>query len=155
RFRLDPPRRVAGAAFGNLVDIEAAETQPAADVVKALAIAFGEFPFRPLLQPTDGNHKDSHQLVPELVRAGYAPCSRHADRPICAGLKKLDRLRRRRALSPQSLEIVELSNLGSEYVHNHVAGIDQHPVAIGQALDMEIPDSVLLQRLGDVLRNRA
>src|SRR5437868_13294550 len=66
-----------------------------------------------------------------------------------------DRLRGRRALSPQSLEIVELAHLGSEDMHDHIAGIDQHPVAIGQALDMDVPDAVFLQAFGDIFRDRA
>src|SRR5258708_15382418 len=57
------------------------------------------------------------------------------------GLRYSDRLRRRRALRPQSLEIVELTDLGSEHVNDHVAGIDQHPIAVGQALAMEALDS--------------
>jgi hypothetical protein len=67
---------------------------------------------------------------------------------------RLDRLRRSGALSPQSLEIVEFANLGSEDVHDHVAGIDQHPIAVGQALDMEAFDSGLLEAFGHIFRNR-
>ena len=70
------------------------------------------------------------------------------------GIGLLDRLRRGGALSPQSLEIVELANLGSEDMHDHVAGIDQHPIAIGQALDMKAFDSGFLEALGHILRDR-
>ena len=70
-------------------------------------------------------------------------------------LSTLDRLRRCRVLRPQSLEIVELAHLGPEYVHDHVAGIDQHPVAIGQALDMDAFDSGFLETLGNIFRDRA
>src|SRR5690349_18396488 len=65
-----------------------------------------------------------------------------------------DRLRRRRILRPQPFEVVEFANLRPEYVHDHVAGIDQHPVAVGRALDMEILDSGFLQGLGDIFRDR-
>src|SRR5438874_12681384 len=71
------------------------------------------------------------------------------------GSMSLDRLRRPWALRVQSLAIVELTDLGSEHVHDHVAGIDQHPVAIGQALDMDVLDTGFLEALRDVLRDRA
>jgi hypothetical protein len=66
-----------------------------------------------------------------------------------------DRFGRRRALHPQSFQIVEFAHLGSEYVHDHVAGIDQHPIAVGQALDMDAFDSVFLEAFGDIFRDRA
>jgi hypothetical protein len=69
-----------------------------------------------------------------------------------ASAQKSDR--RDRILGPQSLEIVELPNLGPEYVHHHIAGIDQHPVAIGQAFDMDVADAVFLQAFRDVFRDR-
>src|SRR6266851_5560032 len=72
-----------------------------------------------------------------------------------ASARYLDRLRRRRSPRPQSLEIVELAHLGSEHMHDHVAGIDQHPVAIGQALDMDAFHPVFLQALRHILRDRA
>ena len=68
---------------------------------------------------------------------------------------RLDRLRRSGALSPQSLEIVEFANLGSEDVHDHIAGIDQHPIAVGQALNVDVLDSGFLETFGDVFRDRA
>jgi len=40
-------------------------------------------------------------------------------------------------------------------VNDHVTGIDQHPIAIGQALDVDGFDPGFLQSLGDVFRNRA
>src|SRR5271165_2367830 len=69
----------------------------------------------------------------------------HAHKPIRDRLRLLYDLRPRRPLSPQSLEIVELTNLRSEHVDDHVAGINHHPVAIGQALDMDALDAVFLQ----------
>ena len=84
-----------------------------------------------------------------LRHARVVPRARklHALPPIRIGLAVLDRLRRRRFLRPQSLEIVEFAHLGSEHVHDHVAGIDQHPVAIGQALDVDAFDAGFLQAL--------
>jgi len=75
--------------------------------------------------------------------------------PMRNRLTNSDRRRRRRALRPQSLKIVELAHLRSEHVHDHVAGIDQHPVAIGQAFDMDVLDAGFLQALGHVFRDRA
>jgi hypothetical protein len=56
---------------------------------------------------------------------------------------------------PQSFQIVEFADLGSEDVDDHVARIDQHPIAIGQAFDMRAGDSALLETFGDVFRDRA
>src|SRR5579863_6296034 len=53
--------------------------------------------------------------------------------------RKLDGFRR--TLRPQSFKIVEFADLGPEDVEDHVPGIDQHPIAIGQALDVGIFDS--------------
>ena len=68
---------------------------------------------------------------------------------------RLDRLRGCRALSPQFFQIVELAHLRPEHVDDHVSGVDQHPIAIGQALDVQAFDSVFFQTFGDVIRNRA
>src|SRR5690349_12075160 len=75
-------------------------------------------------------------------------------KPVPARLDRSDRLCRCRALRPQFFQIVELAHLGSEYMDDHVAGIDQHPIAIGQALDVDAFDPGFLQPLGDVFRNR-
>jgi len=48
-----PGGRVAGAAFGNFMDVEATKTELAADIVEALSVALGQFPLRALLQPAD------------------------------------------------------------------------------------------------------
>ena len=52
-FLGDPGRRIAGAAFRDLVNLEAAKAELAADIVEALAVALGQFPLRALLQPAD------------------------------------------------------------------------------------------------------
>jgi len=49
----------------------------------------------------------------------------------------LDLLQRRRALaSPHLLQFVKLAHLGAKNVHDDIAGIDQHPVALGQAFNL-------------------
>ena len=91
--------------------------------------------------------------------ATFAACARranyHAHQPIRIGLNCLARLRCRWPLSPQPLEIVELADFRPEHVHDHVAGVDQHPVAVGQTFDVKILVTGFLQRLHDVFRNRA
>src|SRR5437588_8431813 len=82
------------------------------------------------------------------ISANYMRCSRFAS------ALDSDRLRRRGVLRPQSFQIVEFADLGSEYVHDHVAGIDQHPIAVRQALDVDF-DSGFLETFGDVFRDRA
>ena len=62
-FLGDPGRGVAGAAFGNFMNLEAAKAELAADVVEALAVALGQFPLRALLQPADGNDDEAHQGI--------------------------------------------------------------------------------------------
>src|ERR1700737_3781681 len=89
-------------------------------------------------RPTTITTMRMYDVTPRIPRfapavAPKAPALRRAPR----ARKTSDRLHRRRTLRPQSLEIVEVTHLGSEDVHDHVAGIDQHPVAIGQALDMD------------------
>jgi hypothetical protein len=42
------------------VNLKAAKSELAADVVESLAIPLGEFPLRPLLEPSDGNDEKPH-----------------------------------------------------------------------------------------------
>jgi len=65
------------------------------------------------------------------------------------------RLRGRRTLHPQSFQIVEFADLGPEDVDDHVARIDQHPVAIGQAFDVGFGDAAFFETFGDIFRDRA
>src|SRR6516225_7409348 len=82
--------------------------------------------------------KRSKQPLARNVRA----CSDVMRTSRCEiGFGLLDDLRPRGPLSPQPLEIVELANLRSEHVDDHVAGINHHPVAIGQAFDMDLLDA--------------
>src|SRR6202008_4171229 len=55
---------VAGAAFGNFMDIEAAEAELGADVVEALPVGLREPALRSLFQPADGNDDESHEHFP-------------------------------------------------------------------------------------------
>src|SRR5579883_1849968 len=51
---------VAGAAFRNFVNLEAAKAELAADVLEALAVALGELALRSGFQPADGYDDESH-----------------------------------------------------------------------------------------------
>src|ERR1700722_3169872 len=90
------------------------------------------------------------KCVKSKVRAlnarGTLPCAQPIPHRPATQIDNSDS--RRRSLRPQSFQIVELTYLGSEYVHDHVAGIDQHPVAIGQALYVDAFDSGFLQAFG-------
>ena len=58
----------------------------------------------------------------------------------------------RRARAPHLFEIIEFANLGPEHVHDHVAGVDQHPVAVRHAFDPDAQGGALQrhhQMLGD------
>ena len=55
-FLSDAGGGIAGAALGNFMDLQAAKTELAADILEAFAVALGELPFRTLLQPADRYH---------------------------------------------------------------------------------------------------
>ncbi len=57
--------------------------------------------------------------------------------------------------APHLLEIVEAANLGPEDVHQHVARIDQHPVAGWHALDPGVAVSPILHFLDEFVGDRA
>src|SRR5688572_14060425 len=61
----------------------------------------------------------------------------------------------RPVLAPHLLEIVEAADLGPEDVHDHVAGVDQDPVAGGQTLDPRRPETSGFQHLEHALGDRA
>jgi hypothetical protein len=119
RFLGAARRSISRAAFGYFMDLKWPKAELATDFVEPLPIAFRKLPLRTLLQPADGDHDKAHERKTTM-----------RSRRFVVGLVPLDRLRGRRALEPQSLEIVELAHLGSEHVQDDIAGIDQHPVAI-------------------------
>ena len=58
-------------------------------------------------------------------------------------------------LGPQLLKIIETSDLGSEDMHDHLAGIDQHPIAMRHALDPKIALAGRLELLDKVVGDGA
>ena len=56
--------------------------------------------------------------------------------------------------APHLFKIVEGAHFRSEDVDDDVTGVDQHPVAMRQALDADAGDAPLLQRLDDVVGDR-
>jgi len=65
------------------------------------------------------------------------------------------RRRSRRFDRPDFLEVVERPHLGAEQVDDHVAGVDQHPVAVRQALDPGLAGAGLFQRAHQVVGDGA
>src|SRR3954468_20785748 len=109
--------------------------------------------------------------IPRSCRRSMGPCLRATPRkrdhareitPATAGPRQWTSHRLQadlrivlRGLPPQPFDIVELADLGPEHVQDHLAGIDQHPIAIGHALDMQLLAPGLLETLGHVLGDRA
>jgi len=127
------------ARFGNFMNIER-KNQLAAEVVESFAVALGQLPLRacfsrPIEMTTRRMsaarcaHADSHRLVRQIAFAAVGTCV-------------------------HNLSSCRITDLGSEYVHDHVPGINQDPVAIGQALDVEVLDSGFLQAWQHFPRSR-
>src|SRR5258708_16049628 len=79
RFLGNPGCGIAGAAFGNFMNLEAAKPEFAADVVESLAIAFGQLPLRTLLQPADRNDDKAHTAFSGKVETGLPQKMRQID----------------------------------------------------------------------------
>src|SRR5258705_10755647 len=58
------------------------------------------------------------------------------------------------AAQPHLLEIIERTNLGPEDMNNHVAGVDQHPIAMGKALDSDAGEPSATKALQHLLGHR-
>ena len=115
------------------------------------------FPFRPYQAfgtAVSSVAREATNRTRIVARAQPRPQARTLSKGVAEFNRPSDRLCRRRALRPQSFQIVELTDLRSENMNDHIAGIDQHPIAIGQTLDMGVWDSALLETFGDVLRDR-
>ncbi len=55
---------------------------------------------------------------------------------------------------PHLLDVVEGTHFGAEQMDDDAAGVDQHPVALAQALDANAGDAVRLQVLDDAVGDR-
>ena len=64
-----PGRGVPRAAFRNFMNLKAAKAELAADFVESLAIAFGKFPLRALLEAADCNDDETHERTLSCARA--------------------------------------------------------------------------------------
>lgn len=86
-----------------------------------------------------GLRADPRQITIDQLRFRLAPGPADGDdgRPRLFGLRKVRRRRRsrRRLQAPHALQLVEGAHFGPEDVSDDIAGVDQHPVALGQALD--------------------
>src|SRR5680860_184290 len=56
---------------------------------------------------------------------------------------------------PHLLEVVEVTNLGAKDVDDDIAGIDQHPVALGQSFDAGAAIAFILQLFDEVVGDGA
>lgn len=56
--------------------------------------------------------------------------------------------------APHLFKVVEGAHLRSEDVNDHITGVDQHPIAGAEPLDVKVPPACLLQVLNDMLGNR-
>ena len=61
----------------------------------------------------------------------------------------------RRLIRPQFLNIVETADFRPENVDDHIARIDQHPIGMGQTLDLDIPLARFLELDRQLIGNRA
>lgn len=96
----------------------------------AFEIALDQLPFRAGLGSSDRDEKKTHRGSARVPLAG----------PISA---------------PHLLEVVELAHLGTEQMHDHVAGIDQNPVAMRQPFDARASESGILDPLDHTFRDRS
>ena len=90
---------VARAAFRNFMNIEAAKAELAADIVEALAVPFGQFPLRALLQPADRNDDEAHQAFTAMFQ--HARVLHARTQATCASADS-HRLEQSRSPSPPS-----------------------------------------------------
>ena len=58
-------------------------------------------------------------------------------------------------IGPELFQIVEASDFRPEDVDDDVAGIDQHPIGIGQAFNLQIPAPVMLEPFDQLVGNGA
>ena len=88
-----------------------------------------------------------HSLKTRFVQG--VPAIEHSEDVARAALS-VDQRRR----APQALERVKLANLGTEQVHQHVAGVDQHPVAMTSAFDGNGARSEFLHLFNNMIGHR-
>ena len=110
RLRLGraPFLRPAGPQLVDLPDFDAIDPDTAPHSGEPLHIALNQFVLRPRFETPDGNQHDTHRLTDALFA-----------RPVAA---------------PHFFKIIELPHLRSKNMNDHIAGIDQDPIAIRHAL---------------------
>lgn len=53
--------------------------------------------------------------------------------------------------APQFFELVKLPDLGPKNVNNNVTGVDEHPIAMGQAFHATAPESLVFEASDQVI----
>lgn len=123
----------AGSAR-HLAQAEGLQAEPCGERGEARGIVLVKDPLgRPFFQTSDGEDAD-------IQRSGSG-----GDRLAFA----------RHIRGPELLELVELAHLRTEDVDDGIARVDQHPIAMGQALDPDIPLAGRLQPFHEMLGDRA
>jgi hypothetical protein len=130
-----PLLRTDAPTLHNLQEINGPQCDRPARLAGAIEIVAGKISFRSPSAAADGDAKDPQRPT--------SLGSWSADEPLTRAVRR-----------PHLLEVVELPDLGPEDMDDHIAGVDQHPVAMGQALDIDACKPGLLQRFQEVVGNR-
>src|SRR6266852_1026565 len=83
---------IARAALRDLMNLDAAKAELAADFIAPLPVAFSELPLGALFQPADGDDDEAHLDNPRAPNIACAPYAYHARQPIRNRLRNSDRL---------------------------------------------------------------
>jgi len=149
---------ILGATFAYLDDFDVAQAERTAGRFRALAIQGGELAFGSLLQAADCGDDKAHG-PPHMT--AQAKCNVALRGPVGRHLgvaKRYDASSAhascRTPSRPHPFEIVEGADFGAEDVNDHVAGVDQHPVAMRNAFDAG-DDAGFVQVLDDPVGDRA
>jgi len=124
----------AFAAAGNLMELDGRETEPGRKRSETPCVILVEPPLRRrFFQPPGRNEVNVQRLGSNRYGLAFAG-------HICG---------------PELLELVELANLRAKDVNDRVARIDQHPIAMGHALDPDIPLAGCFQPFHEMLGDSA
>src|SRR6185295_2388476 len=137
------------SAFAQFRNRQWAKTETAPGGVKALLIALAQLTLG-ILEPADGGNDKAHAPFSRRER-GCRTSRTVPSRTALVGGRRLARPVRR----PHLLEVIKLTDLVAEHVHDDVAGVEQDPVARLKPLDAYTTEAVVLQFASDLLGDRS
>ena len=140
-FLLAAPRGLVGAALADLMPGDRSEPQPLGQRREAVAVLLEQRALGPVLEAADRGNDQPHQ---PRDRCRYRVAS-------CASADGVARPLGR----PHLFQVVEFAHLGPEHVHDDVADVDQHPVALRLALDAGAAEALFLELALDLLGDGA